>query len=220
MTTVKVAAVQAAYVLMDQAACVAKVIDLVGQAAELDCRIVVFPEAFVPGTPIWIDSRPIWDGDEEWFALLVDQAVVVPGPVTEELGAAARSAGVYLVIGVQEREPHGSTIYNTVLYFGPDGALLGKQLGVAHRVLEAIAEHLTRLLGRGGKLRCLRHGEPSFRTASAHRAPTIRTIRLTKFGPACSTDGAGGTYGPIRREARRRSAAAPRPRTRCAARRP
>ena len=39
---------------------------------------------------------------------------------------AARDAGVYLVIGVQEREPHGATIYNTTLYFGPDGALLGK----------------------------------------------------------------------------------------------
>jgi nitrilase len=126
MATVKVAAVQAAYVLMDRAACVAKAIDLLGQAAEQGCRIVVFPEVFVPGTPIWIDSRPIWDGDEEWFALLVDQAVVVPGPVTEELGAAARSAGVYLVMGVEEREPHGSTIYNTILYFGPDGALLGK----------------------------------------------------------------------------------------------
>lgn len=25
-----------------------------------------------------------------------------------------------------EREPHGATIYNTTLYFGPDGALLGK----------------------------------------------------------------------------------------------
>ena len=30
------------------------------------------------------------------------------------------------MIGVDEREPHGSTIYNTTLYFGPDGALLGK----------------------------------------------------------------------------------------------
>ena len=53
----------------------------------------MFPEAFVPGTPIWIDSRPIWDGDEEWYARLVDQAVVVPGPVTDTLGAAARDAG-------------------------------------------------------------------------------------------------------------------------------
>ena len=50
----------------------------------------------------------------------------MPGPVTDTLGAAARDAGAYLVIGVQEREPHGATIYNTTLYFGPDGALLGK----------------------------------------------------------------------------------------------
>lgn len=126
MATVKVAAVQAAYVLMDREACLAKAVDLVGQAAARGAGIVVFPEVFIPGTPIWIDSRPIWDGDGEWFALLVDQAVVVPGPVTHALGAAARDAGVYLVIGVEEREPHGATIYNSTLYFGPDGALLGK----------------------------------------------------------------------------------------------
>ena len=81
---------------------------------------------FIPGTPIWIDAVPIWDGDADWYALLVDQAVVVPGPVTDTLGAAARETGTYLVIGVDEREPHGTTIYNTTLYFGPDGALLGK----------------------------------------------------------------------------------------------
>jgi len=123
---VKAAAVQAAYLLMDQSACLAKAVDLLGQAAADGARIVVFPEAFIPGTPIWIDSQPIWDGDEQWFALLVDQSVVVPGPVTDTLGAAARAAGVYLVIGVEEREPHGTTIYNTTLYFGPDGSLLGK----------------------------------------------------------------------------------------------
>jgi nitrilase len=125
MAAVKVAAVQAAYVLMDRDACVAKAVDLLSRAAADGARLVVFPEVFIPGTPIWIDSRPIWDGDEEWFALLVDQAVVVPGPVTEALGAAARDAGAYVVIGVEERLPHGSTIYNTTLYFGPDGALLG-----------------------------------------------------------------------------------------------
>ena len=80
----------------------------------------------MPGTPIWIDSPPIWDGDEQWFAMLADQAVVVPSEATERLGAAAREAGVYLVIGVNEREPTGSTIYNTLLYFDPDGSLLGK----------------------------------------------------------------------------------------------
>jgi hypothetical protein len=34
--------------------------------------------------------------------MLVDQAVVVPGPITEALGAAARAAGSYVVIGAQE----------------------------------------------------------------------------------------------------------------------
>ena len=126
MATTRVAAVQAAYVLMDREACVAKAVDLVGRAAADGAEVIVLPEAFVPGTPIWIDSRRIWDGDEEWYARLVDQAVVVPGPVTDTLGAAARDARAYLVIGLQEREPHGATIYNTTLYFGPDGALLAK----------------------------------------------------------------------------------------------
>jgi nitrilase len=126
MTTVKVAAVQAAYVLMDQQATLTKAIELLQRAAADGAGIVVFPEAFIPGTPIWIDSARIWDGDEDWYARLVEQAVVVPGPVTEALGAAARAAGTYVVIGVNERIPHGSTIYNTILYFGPDGTLLGK----------------------------------------------------------------------------------------------
>jgi nitrilase len=126
VASVKVAAVQAAYQLMDQKACLEKTVDLLHEAATAGAGIVVFPEVFIPGKPIWIDSVPIWHGDAEWYALLVDQAVVVPGPVTDALSAAANDTGTYVVIGVDEREPHGSTIYNTTLYFGPDGALLGK----------------------------------------------------------------------------------------------
>ncbi len=126
MSTVTVAAVQAAYVLMDRDATLAKVESLLADPAVMAADLVVFPEAFVPGTPIWIDSQPIWDGDEQWFAMLADQAVVVPSETTDRLGSAAAEAGVYLVIGVQERDPDGSTIYNTLLYFDPEGTLLGK----------------------------------------------------------------------------------------------
>jgi len=86
----------------------------------------VLPEAFVPGTPIWIDTRPIWDGDEEWFTLLAENAVVVPGPVAGRLAAIAAEPGVWLVVGVSERERHGATIYNTMLYFSPAGRLAGR----------------------------------------------------------------------------------------------
>jgi nitrilase len=113
-------------VLMDREATLARVESLTKDAAAKGADLVVFPEAFVPGTPIWIDTVPIWDGDEKWFAMLMDQAVVVPSEATDRLCAAARDAGVYMVIGIDEREPTGSTIYNTLLYIAPDGSLLGK----------------------------------------------------------------------------------------------
>jgi predicted amidohydrolase len=84
-----VAAVQAAYILMDREATTSKVEELIGSTAAMGARLIVFPEVFVPGTPIWIDSVPIWDGDEAWFARLVDQAVTVPSPTTDRIGAAA-----------------------------------------------------------------------------------------------------------------------------------
>jgi hypothetical protein len=65
---------------------------------------------FVPGAPIWIDAVPIWDGDEAWFARLVDQAVVVSSPTTDRIGASAREPSAYVVVGVDERGTHGTTI--------------------------------------------------------------------------------------------------------------
>ena len=56
MATLTVAAVQAAYVLMDRDATLAKVEKLLADTVRA-ADLVVFPEAFVPGTPIWIDAR-------------------------------------------------------------------------------------------------------------------------------------------------------------------
>lgn len=126
MGSLTVAAVQATYVLMDRDATIDRVDELTADAARQGAQLVVFPEAFVPGTPIWIDTRPIWDGDDEWFAMLVDQALVIPSPAADRLGAIAEKHGVWLVVGVQEREPTGSTIYNTVLYFSPEGELVDR----------------------------------------------------------------------------------------------
>ena len=52
----------------------------------------------------------------------------VPGPATEALGKVARQTGTYLVVGVIERDTAygGGTLYCTMLYFGPEGDLLGK----------------------------------------------------------------------------------------------
>jgi nitrilase len=126
MSTLRVAAVQASYVLMDREATIARVEDLTDRAAREGAQLVVFPEAFIPGTPIWIDTRPIWDGDSAWFAMLMDNALVLGSPAADRLAKIAKAHGVWLVIGVQEREPTGSTVYNTVLYFSPEGRLVDR----------------------------------------------------------------------------------------------
>ena len=151
MTTVRLAAVQATYVLMDRDATIDRVAELTAAAAAQGAQLVVFPEAFVPGTPIWIDTQPIWDGDTDWFRLLAENAVVIPGPATDRLGAIAREHGVWLVIGVQEKEPNGGTIYNTVLYLSPEGSLVEKH----RKLMPTGSERTVWGMGDGSTLRAV-----------------------------------------------------------------
>lgn len=134
---VRVAVVQAGSVILDRAASLAKAVEWLKRAGK-NCRggLVVFPEAFVPGYPRGLGFGTVVgmrqaEGRELWRRYW-EQGVDVPGPVTETLGEAAREAGVYLAIGVVEREGH--TLYCTLLYFGPDGKLLAK-----HRKLKPTA---------------------------------------------------------------------------------
>ncbi len=154
MTTMRVAAVQATYELMDREATIDRVAELTADAAKQGAQVVVFPEVFVPGTPIWIDTQPIWDGDDAWFRLLAENAVVVPGPATERLGAIARDNGVWLVVGVEEREQHGGTIYNAVLYLSPAGELVEKH----RKLVPTGSERTVWGMGDGSTLRVVDTG--------------------------------------------------------------
>jgi predicted amidohydrolase len=154
MTMLRIAAVQASYVLMDRDATIGKVAALTAAAAARGAQLIVFPEVFVPGTPIWIDTHPIWEDDEDWFALLADNAVVIPSPASEHLAAIAAEHQVWLAIGVQEREPHGGTIYNTVLYFSPLGELAGRH----RKLVPTGSERTVWGMGDGSTLRVIDTG--------------------------------------------------------------
>ena len=126
MEKVKVAAVQAAPVFLDTEATVDKIEKLASEAAASGAGLIVFPETFLPTYPDWIWRAKPWQDSGEYYGRLLEQSVVVPGPVTEQLGRIAHKAGAYLALGVNERETHGSTIYNTLLYFDAAGRLAGK----------------------------------------------------------------------------------------------
>ncbi|NHM32450.1 carbon-nitrogen hydrolase family protein [Neobacillus terrae] len=130
--SVRVAVVQAASVIMDREASTEKAVSLIRQAGESGAKIVVFPEAFIPAYPLELSfgtkvGARSPEGRKDWLRYW-ENSVSVPSGTTEILGEAARKAGVYLVIGVIERdnEYSGGTLYCTALFFGPDGALLGK----------------------------------------------------------------------------------------------
>jgi nitrilase len=127
MRPVVAAAVQATPVFLDRDATVARCCDLVAEAAARGAELIVFPEAFVPAYPDWVWRTPVWSPTAGGcYARLYDQSVVVPGPETDRIGAAARRAGAHVAVGVNERDAHGGTLYNTLLYFGPDGAVLAR----------------------------------------------------------------------------------------------
>jgi nitrilase len=128
--TFKVAAVQDTPVFMDKNATIDKACGLIAEAAREGASLVVFPEAFVPGYPDWVWVLPPGQKQliNELYGGLLENSVSVPDEATGRLGEAAGEAGVYVTIGVNERnsEASNSSLYNTLLYFGPDGTLLGK----------------------------------------------------------------------------------------------
>jgi Carbon-nitrogen hydrolase len=84
MDPVKVAAVQAAPVLLDRDETIAKVVTLAGKAAAEGARLVAFPEAFVPGYPDWVWRTPPWDADATalYARLSTRRSWSVPRPPT------------------------------------------------------------------------------------------------------------------------------------------
>lgn len=123
-----VAVVQAASIVFDRERTIAKARDLAADAAKRGAQTVVFPEAFVSGYPKGstfgsvVGTRTM-DGRAE-YERYWESAVDVPGPATEALGQIARENRIHLVMGVIERD--GGTLYCCVLFFAPDGRLLGK----------------------------------------------------------------------------------------------
>jgi nitrilase len=168
---VRVAAVQIAPDLDTPTGTLDRVLAAITEAAGKGARLVVFPETFVPWYPYFSFIRPpMLTGAEHIH--LYDNAVVVPGPVTEAVAAAAKKHGMVVVLGVNERD-HGS-LYNAQLIFDADGTLLLKRRKITPTFHERMIwgqgdgaglKVVDSAVGRIGALACWEHYNPLARYA-------------------------------------------------------
>jgi nitrilase len=145
--TVRAAAVQAASVFLDRERSVAKACDLIREAGRNGATLIAFPEGFVPAHPIWFHFHPATGRiATELSVELFKNAVEIPGREITELQRAAADAGAYVVIGVCEKMPNTmGTLYNTQVFLGPDGTLLGKR----QKLMPTVGERLVHTGGSG-----------------------------------------------------------------------
>lgn len=125
-----VAAAQAAPYFLDREKTVEKACSLIAQAGKKKAKLIVFPEAFISGYPDWVWVVPNGNSVllDKLYTELVNNAISIPDGSTQQLCQAAKEAGIFVAIGVHEKntESSGASLYNTILYINDQGEILGK----------------------------------------------------------------------------------------------
>lgn len=136
----KAAAVHSVAPFLDLEAGLDKACDLILEAGRNGADLIAFPETYLPGYPYWIWSHTPKQA-QGLFAELFRNAIELPSDASRRLGDAARRAGAWVVMGLNERD--GGTLYNTQAYFDPTGRLVAR-----HRKLQPTHAERT-VWGRG-----------------------------------------------------------------------
>src|SRR4051812_30116680 len=168
---VRAAAVQLSPVLYSCQGTLEKVCAAISEAAKKGAELVVFPETVLPYYPYFsfIKAPAVMGADH---LKLIQESVTVPGPVTAQIGSAAKKAGVVVAIGVNERN-HG-TLYNAQLLFDADGRLVQSRRKITPTYHERMIwgqgdgsglRAVDTAVGRIGALACWEHYNPLARYA-------------------------------------------------------
>ena len=120
----------------------------IAEASAAGASLIVFPETWIPSYPYFHSQAANRAAFARLYQQHFEQSIVIGGAEWRRIAAAAQAARATVVIGVNEREPRGGTLYNTLAYIGADGALLG-----AHRKLvPTLSERLIWGYGDGSDL--------------------------------------------------------------------
>jgi nitrilase len=122
--TVNVASVFAAPVMLDKTATVEKTCRIIGEAAKNGAQLVVFPESFIPGFPVWTAYRKPIDG-HVFFKRFALNSLAVSGPEIRRIADVAAKNKIFVSLGFSEVSTISSgCLWNSNILIGDDGSLL------------------------------------------------------------------------------------------------
>jgi nitrilase len=150
----KAAAAHAASVFLDSARSADKACDLIAEATRNGAELIVFPESFLPGFPVWAALQaPILSHD--FFKAMAAQAVRLESPEIAKLREAARAHEAIISIGFTEGTSASvGCLWNSNLLLGPDGELLNHH----RKLVPTFYEKLVWANGDGRGLRVVETG--------------------------------------------------------------
>ena len=189
MDTLSVALIQKPPVFLNLSASVDLACSLVRRCAGDGARLVVFPETWLPGYPVWMDEAPgaaLWDHPpaKDLFRCLLDNSPTISGAEINTIRTAAGEAGTDVVLGINERD--GNSLYNTMVFITD----AGRQLDLHRKLVPTYTERLVwgrgdgstlpvvkRPWGRLGGLVCWEHWMPLARAAMHARHETVHVAQ-------------------------------------------
>ena len=145
-----VALVQAPPVFLNLAASLDKAIGLIEEATLAGARLIVFPETWLTGYPVWLDEAPgsaMWGHApaESLFRRLFENSPALDGPEIARLAAVASERDVEVILGVHERL--GGSLYNAIVFLAP-----GEPARVHRKLTPTYNERLIWAQGDGSTL--------------------------------------------------------------------
>jgi predicted amidohydrolase len=166
-----------------------KACGLIEKAAGEGAKVIVFPETWFPGYPVWIDSAPdaaLWAHPpaKRLYGILTENSMAIPGKHLESFLKIAGKTGVYLVLGVHERS--SGTLYNTMVFVDRTG----KEYRIHRKLIPTYTERM--VWGRGdgstltvletefgnlGGLVCWEHWMPLARAAMHAKKETLHVAQ-------------------------------------------
>jgi nitrilase len=197
----KVAACHAASVFLDAAKTADKACDLIVEAARNGAKLVVFPESFIPGFPIWAALQaPIHSHD--FFRALACQSLRLDGPEIEKLCMAARRHGIVVSIGITEgTDASVGCLWNSNLLIGSDGTILNHHRKLVPTFFEKLVwangdgrglRVVATEIGRLGMLICGENTNPLARFALMAQGEQVHMSSYPPIWPTRPASEAGG----------------------------